>query len=165
MRLLVCLMGMGLLVMSGVAQAAKCTNDAAVLAARQAADAACGTCANADNHGDYVSCVADFAKNDAQLPEECRGAVTSCAARSTCGKEGFVTCCRVSSRGKSKCSIKKEGKCKAPKGGSATPGTGSCCDACQGATTTSTVVTTSSTSAPVTTTTQQGSPSGAFAND
>jgi hypothetical protein len=48
------------------------------------------------NHGQYVSCVAHGA-NDAvqnnQLDVNCKGKVTHCAARSTCGKkEGFVTC-------------------------------------------------------------------------
>jgi hypothetical protein len=157
-------LGVGLLAMSGVAQA-KCTDDAAVLAARQAADAACN-CATSDNHGDYVSCVADVAQqrvDNNQLPANCKGAVTSCAAKSTCGKEGFVTCCRVDRRGRTKCSIKKEGKCKAPRDGSASTGTGSCCDACGGTSTTTAppVTTTSSTAAP-TTTTQPGSPSGAF---
>src|ERR1051326_1296965 len=48
------------------------------------------------NHGQYVSCVARGA-NDAvrnhELDVNCKGKVTRCAARSTCGKkEGFVTC-------------------------------------------------------------------------
>ena len=53
-------------------------------------------CPCTGNHGQYVSCVARAAnaavRND-QLDVNCKGAVTHCAARSTCGKKsGFVTC-------------------------------------------------------------------------
>jgi hypothetical protein len=59
-----------------------------------------------------------------------------CAARSTCGKPGFVTCCRTTAKGVTKCSIKHgAAKCTAPKHGGATVGThASCCDACSGST-------------------------------
>jgi len=54
----------------------------------------CG-CDGASNHGRYVSCVAhavnDLAK-DGTIPNNCRGKIKRCAARSTCGKPGFVTC-------------------------------------------------------------------------
>ncbi|HEY3189685.1 MAG TPA: hypothetical protein VGJ70_19505 [Solirubrobacteraceae bacterium] len=52
-------------------------------------------CDESSNHGRYVSCVAhvvnDLAK-DGTIPNNCRGRVKRCAARSTCGKPGFVTC-------------------------------------------------------------------------
>jgi hypothetical protein len=143
------------------ASAARCNDDAAVAAARAAANAECD-CATAARHGDYVSCVADVAKERAtngQLPSECKGEVVRCAAKSTCGKPGAVTCCRVDRRGKIKCSIKKSAdKCKAPRGGQACVGTSeSCCDACEGGcgatTTTTTAAPTTTTGAPVTTTT------------
>ena len=47
------------------------------------------------NHGRYVSCVAHVVKDLADagtIPVNCKGKVKRCAARSTCGKEGFVTC-------------------------------------------------------------------------
>jgi hypothetical protein len=47
------------------------------------------------NHGRYVSCVVhqvnDLAKNGT-IPNNCRGQVKRCAARSICGKADFVTC-------------------------------------------------------------------------
>src|SRR5262245_61328667 len=69
------------------------------------------------NHGQYVSCAAHEA-NDAvrnnQLDVNCKGKVTRCAARSTCGKkEGFVTC-----------TICNPGTCTIPAGSS----TGTCDD-------------------------------------
>src|SRR5262245_37716227 len=77
--------------------------DAADVAAARAAIAANCDCAGATNHGEYVSCATEQARNTL-ANQSCRGAVTKCAARSTCGKPGFVTCCRISQRGKLKCS-------------------------------------------------------------
>jgi hypothetical protein len=108
------------------------------------------------NHGRYVSCVARAVRDAVKpppegsgLPTNCKGAVTRCAARSTCGKKtGFVTCC-VASLGKcesglcqdhltecsgdpncpprTRCSVKSStDRCTAQQG---SPGTGSCCDA------------------------------------
>jgi hypothetical protein len=105
--------------------------DAADIGAAHAAAATCD-CAAAENHGQYVSCVAR-AVNDAALENRsCGGAVKKCAARSTCGKPGFVTCCRTKADGTTKCSTKSNAdRCKAPKGGSACVGSfASCCDAC-----------------------------------
>src|SRR5262245_39435167 len=79
---------------TGIASAKKCNDDAAVAAARAAAEAKC-SCATASNHGTYVSCVAheaDELASSGDLPKECKGVVTSCAAKSTCGKSGAVTC-------------------------------------------------------------------------
>ncbi len=51
-------------------------------------------CTGAANHGRYVSCVAHKVKELVAmgLPTNCKGKLVRCAARSTCGKEGFVTC-------------------------------------------------------------------------
>jgi hypothetical protein len=78
-----------------------------------------------------VRCVAHAVKA-AGIAKSLSGTVKRCAARSTCGKAGFVTCCRTNKKGVTKCSIKHDAaKCKAPKGGSAHVGThASCCDAC-----------------------------------
>lgn len=132
---------------------AACTDQTAVTATRTAADTACtlagNGCSNAKNHGQYVKCVAAQAKQAVTagtLPKECKGAVVKCAARSTCGKPGFVTCC-VTKAGTTKCGIKSSATaCKAPKGGTACVGShASCCDAC--------------------TATGCASPSGAFVSD
>src|SRR5438046_10683896 len=51
-------------------------------------------CSNAKNHGQFVSCVAhavNAAARDGSIPTNCKGKVTSCAARSTCGNDGIVT--------------------------------------------------------------------------
>src|SRR5262245_20558251 len=120
--------------------AAGCTDTAGVLAARAAAEAACAAegkgCDNASSHGQYVSCFAQQVNANTSLPKECRGQAKKCAAKSTCGKAGFVTCCRTKTRGDgttaTKCSIKRDADhCTAPKNGSACAGTeSSCCDAC-----------------------------------
>ena len=51
---------------------------------------------NGGNHGQYVSCVAHKVRDavrDELLDVNCKGKVTKCAARSTCGKkEEFRTC-------------------------------------------------------------------------
>ena len=105
----------------------------AAAATRAAADAQCD-CTAARNHGSYVQCVADVANADVaagRLPRECRGDIVKCASRSTCGKPGFSTCCRTDARGKTKCHVKRDGRCRAPRGGHACAGTkSSCCDAC-----------------------------------
>jgi hypothetical protein len=103
-------------------------------ATRAEIDAVCD-CASATSHGAYVHCAVHVI-NDAvkahTLPKKRRGAVKMCAARSTCGKPGFVTCCRTTAKGVTHCSIKSDpGKCKAPKGQTAHVGDhASCCDAC-----------------------------------
>jgi hypothetical protein len=103
-------------------------------ATREQIDAACG-CAAATKHGAYVHCasqVINRAVEAGTLEKARKGAVKVCAARSTCGRPGFVTCCRTTKRGTTKCSIKPDpAKCKAPKGGTARVGAhASCCDAC-----------------------------------
>src|SRR5262249_50774374 len=70
---------------------ARC-NDPRVAQVRATINAEC-QCTG--NHGQYVSCVAhhvrDAVRNN-EIDTNCKGAVTRCAARSTCGKDGFVTC-------------------------------------------------------------------------
>src|SRR5262252_8678525 len=118
------------LAVGGVARADRCANDAAVAEARATVALACD-CANAGNHGDYVSCVATIVNGlvvGGILPKSCRGAVTSCAAHSVCDKAGAETCCRVTAGGRVKCSVKKSAdSCKPPRGGTACVGTGTSC--------------------------------------
>jgi len=108
---------------------------AAVAAARDDVETTCD-CAGAATHGAYVSCAAGVANARAEanlLPHNCKGQVKRCAARSTCGKPGAVTCCRTSARGTTRCSIKASASlCSTPPhGGAACVGTAtSCCDAC-----------------------------------
>lgn len=107
---------------------------AAVADALAAAEAQCN-CGGAQSNGDFVSCVAEVARQRAnahQLPNQCRGRVQECAAQSTCGRPGAVTCCRTDSSGVSHCSIKSDAsECDAPDGGSVCTSTfPSCCTAC-----------------------------------
>ncbi len=111
-----------------------CTNPSSAAAVRAMADAQC-PCATATSHREYVKCVAGVAKSavtSGSLPKQCRRAVLKCAAQSTCGRPGFVSCCRTSAKGVRKCSTKADAtKCRAPKGGAAcVQDVPSCCDAC-----------------------------------
>src|SRR6516164_4765859 len=122
-----------LLLSLGTAHAA-CTDAGAVTATRAAVDAQC-PCGAMSSHKTYLHCVAQVAKMAAQsgsLPKACRATVLGCAKKSTCGKAGFVTCCRTTAKGRTKCVVKPSAaKCTAPKGGSACVGTvPSCCDSC-----------------------------------
>lgn len=48
------------------------------------------------NHGQYVSCVVRFRnglRKDGCLDDAAKRTIASCAARSTCGKDGAVLCC------------------------------------------------------------------------
>jgi hypothetical protein len=80
----------------GVMQArAKQDCEPARCAAQAAIIAKCPSCDDASNHGRFVSCVAHVVKTlvaDGTVPGNCKGAVVRCAARSTCGKPGFVRC-------------------------------------------------------------------------
>src|SRR3989441_12832704 len=81
---------------------------AQVAAVRAMADEQCD-CATAANHGAYVSCVdavAAAAVADGSLRPECEDTVISCAAQSTCGRPGFVTCCTTDSTGQTTGSTK-----------------------------------------------------------
>ena len=130
---LVTVIAFSLLALTVQHSAAKCDPtgaDAADVAAARAAVAACD-CTGAKNHGEFVSCAAGKAK-ETLTNRSCMGFVVSCAAHSTCGKPGFVTCCRTTAAGKTKCSTKSgTSHCTAPKNGSSCVGNfPSCCDAC-----------------------------------
>ena len=130
---LVTVIAFSLLALTVQHSAAKCDPtgaDAADVAAARAAVATCD-CAGAANHGTFVKCAAAKAKATL-MNQSCKGFVVSCAARSTCGKPGFVTCCRTTAAGATKCSTKSSAtSCKAPTGGTACVGSfASCCDAC-----------------------------------
>src|SRR6266852_9508434 len=109
-------------------------NGSMVAAARSTADQTCssqGTGCNSGNHGGYVSCVAHVASDLVtanMLPKSCKGAVKKCAAHSTCGTPGAVTCCLTTAKG-TKCKIKKDAASCSAKSGTA-GSCASCCDAC-----------------------------------
>ena len=115
---------------------AKCGDNpgdaAAVLAAREAAASTCN-CATSTNHGDYVKCVKGVAndrasQNPSLLPKNCKGQVVKCAAKSVCGKTGFVTCC-ITKNAVTKCKTKKDAMHCTDKQG-VVGSCDSCCDAC-----------------------------------
>jgi plastocyanin len=141
----------------GTARAA-CTDPDAVAATRAAAELQC-PCATASAHGAYIRCVARVAKAAARsgsLPKPCRTAVIGCARKSTCGAPGFVTCCRTTATGRTKCSVKPSAaKCSPPRSGSACLGAlPSCCDGCTAGN--CAAVTTTTTPGGTTTTTAAG---------
>ena len=137
----VAVFGVAALLASAPVAFANCAKDdptgSKVLAARQQANSTCN-CATATNHGAYVKCVAGVAKTlssgtNPSLPKTCKGAVKKCAAKSTCGKPGFVTCC-ITKGATTTCKLKKDAASCTAKGG--TPNNhspspcSSCCDAC-----------------------------------
>jgi hypothetical protein len=82
------------LVWVGGASAVKVDCEPARCAVQSAINTEC-SCGAASNHGQYVSCVAHVVRRlaaEGTIPINCKGKVTRCAAKSTCGKEGFVTC-------------------------------------------------------------------------
>jgi hypothetical protein len=101
--------------------------DSADIAAARAAVAAACDCSAASTHGAYVSCAAEAA-NATLVNRSCSKYVKKCAARSTCGKPGFVTCCITSEKG-TKCKTKRDEQHCIDKGG-VVSGCSSCCDAC-----------------------------------
>ena len=127
-------LGASILLGSATVAFADCAKDdptgSKVLAARQQASSTC-PCAGT-SHGAYVKCVVGVAKTlssgaNPSLPKSCKGAVKKCAAHSTCGKPGTVTCCPTSGKGMA-CKIKKDAAHCTKHG---TVGTcTSCCDAC-----------------------------------
>jgi hypothetical protein len=130
-----------------------------VAAARAAVASGCD-CATAARHGTYVSCAASVARATLQNPS-CAGFVQRCAARSTCGRAGAVTCCRTNLHGVTRCSIKRDAAhCRPPREGLACTGLlESCCDACtaSGCATTSTTTTSTTVTTTSSTTTTTGS--------
>src|SRR5262249_4074476 len=100
--------------------------DAQAAAAIEAAIEAQCNCVGAANHGAFVRCATRLAKAAVKartLPKQCKGAVKRCAARSVCGKPGFVTCCRTTAKGPTTCSTKgRGGRCEPPRPGRACVG-------------------------------------------
>jgi len=91
MRTTVLLFALVLALPAGVrAQAEHPDCEAERCAAQNAIAQQCPSCSEASNHGRYVSCVAHVVKRT--VSPGCRGKAIRCAARSTCGKPGFVTC-------------------------------------------------------------------------
>src|SRR2546427_2396284 len=76
-----------------------------VASARAAVAANCD-CAGAASRGVYVRCAAQQA-NATLVNKSCAGAVKKCAAKSTCGRPGAVTCC-VTKTGGTRCRIKRD---------------------------------------------------------
>ena len=134
--------------------------DRADIANARAAVAANCDCDHPTSHGAYVSCAAQQA-NATLVNQSCARAVKKCAAKSTCGKPGSVTCC-VTKTGGTKCKIKRDAAhCSASNGSTACAGSyTSCCDACTstGCSTTSTTTTAFSTTTTTTTTTTTSCP-------
>jgi hypothetical protein len=107
---------------------------AEVAAVRAQVDAQCD-CAGAPTHGAHVHCAAGVARTAVDagaLRTECRGTVVRCAAKSTCGRPGAVTCCRTDASGTTKCRVRSDAsRCVPPSGGTAcVGGAASCCAAC-----------------------------------
>ena len=110
---------------------------AAITAARARIDREC-PCNDYDGsqgkkHGDYVHCATDTVKalvRDALLKKSCKRFTQKCAASSTCGSPGFVTCQLTTARLHTTCAIKAApDRCVAPRGGNAeVTATTSCCD-------------------------------------
>ena len=135
-------------------QAARAQTDceSARCAVQAAIDQEC-PCTTASNHGRHVSCVAHVVNRLAKtqtVPTSCKGKITRCAARSVCGKSGFVTCqvptdtcdlttgtcvgdativCTTNLDCGSRCSTKRDAQHCADAGGTVGGGT-SCCAAC-----------------------------------
>lgn len=123
--------------------------DRADIANARAAVAAACDCARVATHDIYLRCAIDVA-NGALVNKACAGAVKRCESKSTCGKSGFVACCRTRKSGTTSCTRKRSAdRCVAPRGGGACVGSfPSCCDACtsSGCATSSTTATTTTTS-------------------
>src|SRR5579885_443548 len=143
----------------GVLAGGTCGDPAALSAVRALVAEQCD-CAHAVSPRVYMRCVAAVVKtavSGGTLPASCASSVLRCAAKSTCGRPGAVTCCRTTANGKAKCSIKPSAAtCRAPRGGSACVGlVASFCDVCDaivGCTvpsTTTTSTTTTTTPPPV----------------
>jgi len=125
-RLVLAALG-ALLISTGPGQAAcdpSSDPDKSDIANARAAVAANCDCIGAASRGAYVRCAVEQADATLQNPT-CRGAVERCAARSTCGKPGFVTCCQTTSAGLPKCKVTRDAEHCTQRAGCT-----SCCDAC-----------------------------------
>jgi hypothetical protein len=88
-------LGLAIMGLPGMASAGGSSDcEAARCAVQAAIDQNC-SCTSASNHGQYVRCVAHQVNSlvrSGVVPTDCKGKVTRCAAKSICGKAGFVTC-------------------------------------------------------------------------
>jgi hypothetical protein len=94
--------------------------------ARDAVLANCD-CAGAESHGAYVRCAVDQIAA-VLVNRQCRRKAKECAAKSTCGRPGAVTCCKEK-HGRTKCKVAHSAAACEAKGGTA-GSCSSCCDAC-----------------------------------
>ena len=105
-------------------------DDAAIAAAQALVMAAC-PCDMASTHGQFVSCAARVVNEkiqDGTIGRDCRRTLRRGAAHSTCGKLGFVTCCRA--RGPvAACGIRHD-RTTCETSGGCVGATASCMDAC-----------------------------------
>ncbi len=142
--------GLSAIGFSGAVAHAACADPAAAEAVRAQIATECNCTDQGRNHGQYVSCVVQAINRAVAngLPVNCKGTIARCAARSSCGKGGFVTCCFAypgrCRNGKcqdrvtpctapeqcpiiNRCRVSATAPLCTAKGGS--PGSGSCCDA------------------------------------
>ena len=94
MRSLIVSVGVILLGMASTPVLAQVDCEPARCAVQQAIDQNC-SCSTAINHGQYVSCVTHQVNQLSKaglIPTNCKGKITRSAARSICGKPGFVVC-------------------------------------------------------------------------
>ncbi len=128
------LLALAMIVASAAPVLAACGDDpgdaAAMAAARADVEATC-SCATATSHNEYVRCALGVIRAHAansMLRPECVKPLRRCAAQSTCGRPGAVTCCRVATSGRVRCGIKRDAsRCT---GGRCVGAHASCCDAC-----------------------------------
>jgi hypothetical protein len=114
--------------------------DAATLRAARAWIATQCDCAAAHNHSAYVRCVSHAARagrREGVLAKDCTAPVKKCASHSTCGRAGFVACCRTDDDGATTCSVKEGAKSchkQGTRGAACISAFASCCDACTSST-------------------------------
>ena len=120
---------------------AACTDPSDIPIARAAIDAAC-PCALATTARGHRQCARDAIAGQVEagaLDPSCVKDVRRCVRRSTCGRPGMVTCCRLK-RGEAQCRVTSPERCIA-RGGCAGLAP-SCCDACGSASCVGTTTTT-----------------------
>ena len=124
-RLLAASLLLGVARLASAACGARPLDAAQLTAARAEVDRAC-PCVEYADHAAYVGCVAaEAAKRTGAhlLHRQCKRALLQCAAKSTCGKFGFVTCCRTTAAGVTTCRVTRDAAhCTRPRHGSASVG-------------------------------------------
>jgi hypothetical protein len=96
--------------------------------------AAC-PCETATNHGQFVSCAGRVllsAMKGGTLPRECQHLARRGVAKSSCGKPGFVTCCRTGVSAAAGCTVKRDAATCVAAGG-CVGSSSTCMDACASA--------------------------------